>query len=201
MSEQAAVDVRTTTAADRAGVVQALSEAFADDPVFSWIYPEAATRYRVLPGFFRLIESHSSRHGTNLVAGSDAGAAIWAPPGEVIVDPADEEAFGTAIVALSPPDATRLAICNQILDAHHPTDPHWYLSLIGVGDAHRGRGVGSALLRAATERCDAGAAPAYLEATNLDNRRLYERHGFIVTGEMVLPDGPSVWAMWREPAA
>ena len=72
--------------------------------------------------------------------------------------------------------------------------------LLGVADAHQGRGIGSALLRTATDRCDAAGEAAYLEATNLNNRRLYERHGFVVTAELVLPDGgPSVWAMWRDP--
>lgn len=41
---------------------------------------------------------------------------------------------------------------------------------------------------------------AYLEATSPLNRRLYERHGFEVTGEIQLPNGPAMWPMWREPA-
>ena len=199
MPEKADVHIRTATAADQAAVVRVLSEAFADDPVFRWIYPDDATRYRVLPGFFDLLVEHSERRGGNLVAADSAGAAVWVPPGEVMVDPADEQAFGTAMVALSPTDVERLAISDEIFSAHHPTEAHWYLSLLGVAAAHQGEGVGSALLRVATARCDADAAPAYLEATNENNRRLYERHGFAVTDEMVLPDGPSVWAMWREP--
>ena len=201
MPEKADVHIRTATAADQAAVVRVLSEAFADDPVFSWIYPDEATRHRVLPDFFDLLVAHSERHGANLVAADSAGAAVWVPPGQVMVEPADEQAFGTAMVSLSPPDGERLAISDEIFSAHHPTEAHWYLSLLGVAAAHQGEGVGSALLRAAAERCDADAAPAYLEATNRDNRRLYERHGFVVTDELVLPDGPSVWAMWREPNA
>lgn len=46
---------------------------------------------------------------------------------------------------------------------------------------------------------DALGDAAYLEATSPDNRRLYERHGFEVTGEIVVPDGPTLWAMWRDP--
>ena len=41
------------------------------------------------------------------------------------------------------------------------------------------------------------ACRAYLEATSEQNRRLYERHGFVATAELRLPDGPSLWAMWR----
>jgi ribosomal protein S18 acetylase RimI-like enzyme len=65
---------------------------------------------------------------------------------------------------------------------------------------HQGEGIGSAMLRVALARCDEAGEPAYLEATSEDNRRLYERHGFRVTRELLLPDGPSLWAMWRAPA-
>lgn len=198
MTEHAAVDIRPTTPVDRAVVVRALTEAFADDPVFSWIYPDRDNRHRILPAFFELFEAHSAPRGGNLIAGDDLGAAIWVPPGQVLVDPADEEAFGTTLVALSPGDVERLMVSNELFEAHHPTEPHWYLSLLGVMTAHRGEGVGSALLRAATERCDADGMPAYLEATSPDNRRLYERHGFVVTDDIVLPDGPTAFAMWRE---
>jgi RimJ/RimL family protein N-acetyltransferase len=40
---------------------------------------------------------------------------------------------------------------------------------------------------------------AYLEASNENSRRLYERHGFIVQRELPIPDGPSMWTMWRSP--
>lgn len=199
MTASADIDIRVATPADQAAVVQVLCEAFADDPVFSWIYPDPATRRRVLPGFFRLFAEASARFGGDLVADDSRGAAIWIPPGEPMVADADLEAFGTAIVELSPPDAERLAQSDDAFRAHHPTEPHWYLSLLGVGDAHRGMGVGSALLRHATARCDAEGRPGYLEATSESNRRLYERHGFVVTADIVLPDGPTAFAMWREP--
>jgi predicted GNAT family N-acyltransferase len=62
-----------------------------------------------------------------------------------------------------------------------------------------GDDLGSALLAATLNRCDAEAGPAYLEATSPRNRRLYARHGFEVVGEIALPGGPSLWPMWREP--
>lgn len=49
------------------------------------------------------------------------------------------------------------------------------------------------------DRADQQGVPAYLEATSPDNRRLYERHGFVVTGELSILGGPPVWPMWRGP--
>jgi hypothetical protein len=51
------------------------------------------------------------------------------------------------------------------------------------------------------ERCDRDGAAVYLEATSDRNRALYERHGFRAHGDIRLPDGPSLWRMWRDPVA
>ncbi len=63
----------------------------------------------------------------------------------------------------------------------------------------QGCGLGTAMLRAVLDRADRTGVAAYLEATSPDNRRLYQRHGFVVTGELAIVGGPSLWAMWREP--
>ncbi len=49
---------------------------------------------------------------------------------------------------------------------------------------------------------DAEGIPAYLEASTVRSRALYERHGFEVTGEFNFPSGgPPLWQMWREPGS
>lgn len=46
---------------------------------------------------------------------------------------------------------------------------------------------------------DAIARGTYLEATNQDNRRLYERYGFETLGTIQIGDSPPLFPMWREP--
>jgi hypothetical protein len=48
---------------------------------------------------------------------------------------------------------------------------------------------------------DAEGTPAYLESTNPDNDKRYERLGFVKVGEFSTPDGRHpVSTMWRDPA-
>jgi ribosomal protein S18 acetylase RimI-like enzyme len=86
----------------------------------------------------------------------------------------------------------------ELLDVHHPQDPHYYLQFIGVRPERRGTGIGSALLRAMLDRCDLEGAAAYLEADEW-SKLLYEKHGFEATAEIRLPKGPSFFPMWRAP--
>lgn len=191
----------TTDGAERADAIVALAGAFHDDPVFRWILPSESARKAVLPRAFELFTAAIARHGVSQSAGGGAGAALWVPPGESVAE--DEEAFGAALAAVIPAadDVQRMFECMELLGAHHPEEPCWYLNLLGVLPSHQGQGLGSALLRSALERCDADGVPAYLEATSPSNRRLYERHGFVVSAELPLPGGgPSLWAMWYRPS-
>jgi hypothetical protein len=57
------------------------------------------------------------------------------------------------------------------------------------------------LIRRTHEDLDRAGVPAYLEATNDDNVRLYRRHGYADMDpfEMLLPDGTPFCRMWRNP--
>ncbi|PQM45989.1 hypothetical protein C1Y40_03849 [Mycobacterium talmoniae] len=91
-------------------------------------------------------------------------------------------------------------VLTELMKREHPEEPHWYLAVIGSDTAVRGRGFGQALMRSGLARCDADHAPAYLESSKADNVPYYQRFGFDVTGEIVVPGGgPTLWKMWRPP--
>ena len=100
----------------------------------------------------------------------------------------------------------RLRLVSDALDMleqrrrHHLPEPHFYLSALGVDPARQGSGVGTALMRPVLERCDRDGTPAYLETAVARNVLLYERLGFEVVDELVLP-GTDVhgWLMARRP--
>jgi GNAT superfamily N-acetyltransferase len=86
------------------------------------------------------------------------------------------------------------------LEASHPHDrPHYYLSLLGTHDHHRGKGLGMGLLAATLELVDAEQMPAYLESTNPGNDHRYMRQWFEPAGRVMLPNGHQITTMWRAP--
>ena len=82
-------------------------------------------------------------------------------------------------------------------EAHRPAEPHWYLYMVAVAPAARGRGIGGRLLGHGLRRVDAEGLPAHLESTTPGSRRLYERFGFRQVAELAGSGLPVYWAMTR----
>jgi GNAT superfamily N-acetyltransferase len=195
--------VRTATPDDLGGLAAVLTDAFVDDPLMSWAFPDPATRPLRLRALWTFLggEGYLPFGASTVVPGSggaDAGA-LWLAPGQDL-DDAFWDARGHAFANALEHDLDRLSSLSDLMDAHHPHEPHWYLLAIGVSPQRQGGRLGSALLAHTLAVADERREPAYLESTSPRSRALYERVGFVVTGEFAAPDGPPVWPMWREPA-
>jgi GNAT superfamily N-acetyltransferase len=189
-----ATRVRLAASPDIPALSHTLAAAFIDDPVFSYCYPDAAARRRILPRWFEIVGEAVLPHGAIQTTEDVIAGAVWIPPG---VD--EDEQMGVALGEISGACAQTLFEIFERMEEAHPREPHHYLFLLGTRPEWQRRGIGSALLRPALDQCDRDAMPAYLEATSEGNRILYLRHGFQVTGEISLPGGPSMWPMWRAP--
>jgi GNAT superfamily N-acetyltransferase len=196
----ATVDAIRVARADDVPVVgETLARAFHDDPVFSWMVPDPARRRRALPSLFAAFAEHFVTHEETYLADGNVGVAMWAPAGVTPIPAVDAEAFGNRVAEILGDDAARGMELSEILESHHPARPTCYLQFLGVVPPHRNRGIGGRLLAVVLARCDDTGTPSYLEATSLDNRRLYERNGYETVDEIRTTDGPSLWPMWREP--
>lgn len=139
-------------------------------------------------------------HGEVLVDEDLRGAAVWSPPGRWKTPWTETLGLALPSIRLFRGRTPRALRVLTAMEAAHPTDPeHWYLAILGTEPAHQGHGVGSALTRAVTDRCDEAGLDAYLESSKEQNLAFYRRHGFEVTEEKPLRGGPPIWLMWREP--
>ena len=201
MSETASMIPVRATGADLPTLSHTLARAFHDDPVLSWIVPDPELRRTRLPAAFETFGEIYLTHDETYLAGDGAAAALWAPPGAEPMTEQQTRWFAERQLDILGDDADRAFTLGELFESHHPDQHCWYLQFVGVTPEQQGHGLGSHLLTTVLQRCDTNGMPAYLEASSPRNRRLYERHGFETAGEIVLPQGPPVWPMWRDPQA
>ncbi|MGW3685258.1 GNAT family N-acetyltransferase [Streptomyces sp. NPDC005125] len=193
------VRIRQAEAEDREQVVRLLDEAFHHDPVSGWVFPDEAHRRAVHGKFLGVFVDVTLAEGRIDLLEDGTGVALWLPvPAGA---PTEEDTTPALMRATADPDNERAELVGRLTGAIHPHDrAHEYLLMIGVSPDRQGDGIGAALIADVLERCDRDGVPAYLEASSARSRRLYERLGFTFMGTTVqLPDGPSMWPMWREP--
>ena len=121
------------------------------------------------------------------------------PPGGNDMSSEQEEAFdGLASEHLGERAGLLSGLLHRFAAARPTKEPYYYLSLLGTHPAHRGQGIGMALLADNLARIDPEEMPAYLESTNPLNDRRYERVGFRRLGEFRSPfDDHVITTMWR----
>jgi GNAT superfamily N-acetyltransferase len=194
-------ETHLATSAEAAKLSAMLGRAFLDDPVQLYLFPDEATRLKKVERLFgTFLRAHYVKQGATLTTSAHEGVAMWAPPGHATFTPLEIlsqagpmlRSFGLGI-----PRALKVL---DTIEKQHPSEPHWYLGVLGTDPVHQGKGIGASVLQPILERCDREGIPAYLESSKDRNVPYYERFGFKVTKEIALPrGGPLVWAMWRDP--
>jgi GNAT superfamily N-acetyltransferase len=200
-TDHGAVEVRQATTSDVPALSRTLGRAFDDDPVMAHLIPREARRHADRLARFMLLGTKGAvAEGTVYTTAELSGGAVWRAPGRWKVPTRQLLPDLPALVwALGRRIPVGLATL-QLLERHHPHEPHWYLEILGTDPAEQGKGIGSALMAPVLEKCDAEGLPAYRESAKQQNIPFYERHGFRTTGEVALPKGgPPLWPMWREP--
>lgn len=172
--------------ADFSEVARMLAGALADDPVYAEFIGGGRSREPALRRFFRayLRSAASHRLLVDLIrdrSGAIIAASIWerselGRDSAVLTQVAHAVAF---FGALGPKGVLRALRMQRLLEQHRPVEPHVYLMAIGVQRTRRGDGIGSSLLEHRLRQLDAAAEAAYLESTTPEDRRFFDRHGFV----------------------
>jgi ribosomal protein S18 acetylase RimI-like enzyme len=191
-------EVRKANPGDVHELSAALARAFDDDPVMRWAFPRARLRAGLVRRFFKLRMRRLLGHD-EIYTVRRVGGALWAPPGRWRVSAREQLELLVRLAENLGPHTPRVLRGLHEIEEHHPSDPHFYLAVLGVDPPVQGRGMGSALMGPVLRACDGDGVPAYLESSKERNVDFYSRHGFRVIEELSLPAGPPVWLMWREP--
>jgi GNAT superfamily N-acetyltransferase len=179
---------------------QVIADAFFDLDVSQWLVPDPDARRSIFPPYFRIYVEHAIATGTVYTTPGRTAAALWVPVGEE--GPHPPGGYGVRLAAATGRHLSRFEAFDLTLDRHHPAGfPHHHLAILAVRPDRQGQGTGTALLHAHHAALDRDGLPAYLEASSLDTRRIYPRHGYLDYGTVIqLPDGgPRMYPMMRQP--
>lgn len=180
------------TEADRA--ISTLVLAFAADPHFRWLYPDAQQYLNHFPDVLRSFAGVAFAGDTIWKFEDMRAVALWLAPR---VTP--DTAATIAVLEASVPTEklADLMVVFEQMDNAHPQSPHWYLAWIGIDPAHQGRGLGSDLLQRCLEITDSDHLPTFLDTPNPKTVPFYQRHGFDIVGEWAAGACPPVVSMLR----
>jgi ribosomal protein S18 acetylase RimI-like enzyme len=189
--------IRSATRDEIPAVGRLIAVSFDHLPQNRSLVPDENDRLIVMTNFFTFLSESAPDSGRIDVIedarGNLAAVAVWF---DRTREMPEIEAYEQRLSALTGRYLPNFQALDEIFEKHHPEEPHWHLAFLAVHPDHQGAGLGSALMQHTHDRID---VPAYLEATNEDNIRLYERHGYTRMSpfDIRLPDDTPFFRMWR----
>ncbi|MEX0272250.1 GNAT family N-acetyltransferase [Leptolyngbyaceae cyanobacterium UHCC 1019] len=188
--------IKTVISSDEANVIAMQVLTFCTDPMMRWMYPEPHQYLTHFPQFIRTFGGKAFEHNTAYYIDGYMGAALWFPPG---VEPDIDPLVALFQNSVANQEQAALFTILEQMGHYHPTQPHWYLSILGVEPTQQGKGYGSALMQHVLTQCDRAYLPAYLESSKPSNIPFYERHGFELLGTIQAGTSPPLFPMFRHP--
>ena len=101
------------------------------------------------------------------------------------------------VPALDADELARYTRFKEVLDAMTPSEPHWYLGLLGTRPDKQRTGVGRGLLEPMLSRAERESLPVFLETGAQGNIDFYAQFGFEQIAEDTVPNGPVVWGLLK----
>jgi GNAT superfamily N-acetyltransferase len=192
MSEQ---QLSPISVADAGRVSTLLTAAFADNPFSRWLFPSDDDYTQHFPEFVSVVVDGVYEAETAWQLDDFAAVALVRGPN---VEPDTELIGSTLRTIVAEHKRAELFDTLEQLEAAHPQRLHWFIPLIAVDPAQRGKGLGSRLLNECLEQVDATGLPAFLQSYSVRTVPFFERHGFAVTGRVEVGTVPVLTMMLRD---
>jgi GNAT superfamily N-acetyltransferase len=196
--------MRPLTLANFDRVVEVMSSAFADDPLWVYLFPDSARRRNAIPRFYRVGFALPVRNGQAYGAGDEIeGVAVWSVPLQKGGSPLSVLNADLFRLLFSPSIMSirkAFPIFSQFDRMHkqYVREPHYYLNSIGVLPEAQGKGLASKLIRPFLARADTEGVPAYTETMTPSNVPLYQHFGFQIMEQYRVPKTDlSIWSLLR----
>ena len=179
--------------------------AFMDYTYMKYIATQAHHRARVAKWFGASSIRYGLRYGRVDTTVDLRGMAVWLPPGQT--DLTAWRLLRSGYLS-APRHVSIQGLVRFIQSSHHMEHAHrrfapgrhWYLFALAVDPQYQGQGIGGQLLQPVLALADAESMPCYLETQTERNTRFYQRHGFQIMSQAVMPGSDmTIYAMLRAP--
>lgn len=194
--------------AQYAEAARVLARAFYDDPMWSFLEPDARNRLRasawVIEHWARMLAPKGASWLARGDDGQALGAALWFPPGQFSVTLGRMLRVGYVWMPFCLGlDWTRRALRVSREGVSHQTatmkGPHWVLDLLAVDPDAQKSGVGGALIRTGLGLADQQSIPSFVVTHKAINVTYYQRFGFQLVDEYKVSNGGPVAYSLRRP--
>ncbi|MFW9825617.1 MAG: GNAT family N-acetyltransferase [Candidatus Thorarchaeota archaeon] len=188
--------------------IEVAGDAFQDDPVAMYSFPDEKERKEKLKHSFKMIYEYGMRNGATYATSDNLeGIIVWLPPGKVYPSTWTMMRHGGFYamrkIGLKFKVMRRsIAIFNYEEVRHKALVPyeHWYLQNIAVKPKEQRKGYGGRLISVMLDRIDSEGLAIYLETNNEKNLSFYKSYGFEIIDNVIIPGTPvPLWCMLRKP--
>jgi GNAT superfamily N-acetyltransferase len=214
------VDVKVLGPDDAAAAARLLAVGFAEEPGNLALFPDVASRTRLVEvsatSTLRPRLPRGTVHGA-YVDGALAAIAVWDAPASgtgsvtdllhglgtrlpLVRDLRRDIPHALAVVRGGASEALKMGTWRRTAVAEASRGSAWHLAFLATDPQHRGKGLARRLLDRQLDRCDEDGLPVWLETTDPVNPPIYERFGFVSVAHRDRPAWwPGWWIMRREP--
>ena len=183
-------------------------EAFQDDPLTTFTYPDEKERKRKLQYGFYSLYKYCIKHGLAYATSEKLeGISVWLPPSKLFPSMwammrhgglYTMRKVGIKIKAMK----KMMTVLNYEEERHKDLVPydHWYLQNIAVHPNEQGKGYGGLLIKTVLKHIERDGLPTYLETNTEKNVSIYQRYDFEILEHSIIPETDvPLWCMLRKP--
>ncbi|MFW9938873.1 MAG: GNAT family N-acetyltransferase [Candidatus Thorarchaeota archaeon] len=183
--------------------------AFQNDPITIFTYPDGKERKEKLQYGFYMIYNYGVKHGLAYATSKNLeGITIWLPPNKTYPSTWTMMRYGGFYamrkVGLKLKAMKRTMTVFKYEEEKHkelaPYD-HWYFQNIAVKPEEQGKGYGGLLIRTMIKTVESDGLPIYVETNTEKSVSIYQKYGFEILEYSIIPETDiPLWCMLRKPS-
>ncbi len=182
-------------------------EAFQDDPIMIFVYPDEKERKQKAKYGFYMIYRYGMKFGLSYATSDNLeGITIWLPPDKVYPSTWTMMRMGGFYAMRKV--GLKLKVMRRSMSVfkyeeerhryHAPFD-HWYFQNIAVKPEEQGKGYGGLLISTMLKTVEGDGLPIYVETNTEKSVSIYQKYGFEILEHVIIPETPiPLWCMLRK---